>query len=56
MTNKNIVKTNVLGYPRIGKDRELKRALESYWKGNSTTEELLEVAKNLRAENWKLMQ
>lgn len=56
MTNKNIVKTNVLGYPRIGKDRELKRALESYWKGNSTKEELLEVAKNLRAENWKLMQ
>ena len=30
--------------------------LSTHRKGNSTKEELLEVAKNLRAENWKLMQ
>ena len=24
----------ILGYPRIGPDRELKRAVESYWKGD----------------------
>ena len=30
----------VLGYPRIGPRRELKRALESFWDGRSTGEDL----------------
>lgn len=42
-----------LGFPRIGAQRELKKALESYWKGDSTREDLLAVAKTIRAENWK---
>lgn len=54
--NTQDLKTNVLGYPRIGKDRELKRALESFWAGRSTREELDAVAKELRKENWTLMQ
>ncbi|MGN1254441.1 MAG: 5-methyltetrahydropteroyltriglutamate--homocysteine S-methyltransferase [Prevotella sp.] len=54
--NTQDLKTNVLGYPRIGKDRELKRALESFWAGRSTREELEAVAKELRKENWTLMQ
>ncbi|WP_062070674.1 5-methyltetrahydropteroyltriglutamate--homocysteine S-methyltransferase [Demequina sediminicola] len=41
----------ILGYPRIGRMRELKRALESFWKGNSTQDELEATAKALRAEN-----
>ena len=45
-----------LGFPRIGAQRELKKALESYWKGDSTREALLEVAKTIRAENWKRQQ
>lgn len=54
--NTQDLKTNVLDYPRIGKDRELKRALESFWAGRSTREELEAVAKELRKENWTLMQ
>ena len=42
-----------LGFPRIGAQRELKKALESYWKGDSSREALLQVAKDIRAENWK---
>lgn len=54
--NTQDLKTNVLGYPRIGKDRELKQALESFWAGRSTHEELDAVAKELRKENWTLMR
>jgi 5-methyltetrahydropteroyltriglutamate--homocysteine methyltransferase len=42
--------STVLGYPRIGPRRELKRALESYWDGTSDT--LLATAKELRAQTW----
>lgn len=41
-----------LGYPRIGSQRALKRALESYWRGDSTAQELLEVGRLLREEHW----
>jgi 5-methyltetrahydropteroyltriglutamate--homocysteine methyltransferase len=40
--------TYVVGFPRIGEQRELKRALESYWAGNSSQEELKNVASDLR--------
>ena len=42
-----------LGFPRIGAKRELKFALEAYWKGESTAAELQEVAKALRARHWQ---
>src|SRR5690625_3463721 len=41
-----------LGYPRIGSQRALKRALESYWRGESSAKELLEVGRLLREEHW----
>src|SRR5690625_2903078 len=41
-----------LGYPRIGAQRALKRALESYWRGESSAKELLEVGRLLREEHW----
>ncbi len=47
-----VLATN-LGFPRIGPMRELKKAVEAYWKGNSSKEELLSVGKELRAQNWK---
>ncbi|WOC14696.1 5-methyltetrahydropteroyltriglutamate--homocysteine S-methyltransferase [Pseudochrobactrum sp. MP213Fo] len=50
------VTTANLGFPRIGKQRELKFALESYWAGKTTQQELLATAKSLRASNWKLQQ
>ena len=43
--------TSVVGYPRIGADRELKFASEKYFKGEASEAELLEIAKNLRAEH-----
>ena len=39
----------ILGYPRIGRRRELKRAVESYWRGASDEEQLRATAKELRA-------
>ncbi|AYN05355.1 5-methyltetrahydropteroyltriglutamate--homocysteine S-methyltransferase [Flavobacterium sp. 140616W15] len=48
------MKTNNLGYPRIGSNRELKKASELYWAGQLSNEELLAVGKNIRKENWQL--
>jgi 5-methyltetrahydropteroyltriglutamate--homocysteine methyltransferase len=42
-----------LGFPRIGAHRELKKALETYWKGESSDADLMTVAKGIREENWK---
>lgn len=39
----------ILGYPRIGRRRELKRAVESFWAGKITAEELESAAADLRA-------
>jgi len=41
-----------LGYPRIGPQRELKKALESFWKGETTREALEAQAKAIRMDNW----
>src|SRR6478735_3944541 len=43
--------STVPGYPRIGKHRELKRALEGYWSGKKRAAELTAVAGELRAEH-----
>ena len=42
------MKTSVIGYPRIGKDRELKFASEKFFAGEIGEEELLKVAKEIR--------
>jgi len=48
--------THSLGFPRIGVKRELKRAIENYWKGNISKEELFNIAKDLRKNHWKLQK
>ncbi|WP_428852697.1 5-methyltetrahydropteroyltriglutamate--homocysteine S-methyltransferase [Imbroritus primus] len=45
--------THNLGFPRIGAQRELKFALESYWKGESPRSELLARGAELRARHWQ---
>ncbi|MEV4514452.1 5-methyltetrahydropteroyltriglutamate--homocysteine S-methyltransferase [Dactylosporangium sp. NPDC049525] len=45
--------STVLGYPRIGPDRELKRALESYWAGRIDATALQRVGAQLRAGVWR---
>ena len=39
----------ILGYPRIGPDRELKRAVEAHWRGDLDVDALRECAAALRA-------
>ncbi|MET3926378.1 5-methyltetrahydropteroyltriglutamate--homocysteine S-methyltransferase [Devosia sp. 2618] len=43
-----------LGFPRIGAHRELKKALESYWKGETDAVALEATAAQLRARHWQL--
>ncbi|UTH75158.1 5-methyltetrahydropteroyltriglutamate--homocysteine S-methyltransferase [Chromobacterium sp. IIBBL 290-4] len=44
--------THNLGFPRIGAKRELKFALESYWKGQTSLAELKSVGAELRRRHW----
>lgn len=46
--------THNLGFPRIGVQRELKRALEAYWAGNLSADELESTGKALRARHWNV--
>ena len=48
-----MVTTHNLGFPRIGSKRELKFALESYWKGQTPREDLLAVGAQLRQQHWQ---
>ncbi|XP_042041510.1 5-methyltetrahydropteroyltriglutamate--homocysteine methyltransferase-like isoform X1 [Salvia splendens] len=47
--------SHIVGYPRVGAKRELKFALESFWDGKSSAEELQKVASDLRVSIWKQM-
>jgi 5-methyltetrahydropteroyltriglutamate--homocysteine methyltransferase len=42
-----------LGFPRIGADRELKKALEAYWRGNISQAELEQAGRALRSAHWQ---
>ncbi|WP_336335422.1 5-methyltetrahydropteroyltriglutamate--homocysteine S-methyltransferase [Pseudomonas putida] len=42
-----------LGFPRIGRDRELKKAQEAFWKGELSEEGLRAVGRELRASHWQ---
>jgi 5-methyltetrahydropteroyltriglutamate--homocysteine methyltransferase len=48
--------TNNLGYPRIGSKRELKKACEQYWSGNSTIQELVQTGREIRKQNWEMQK
>ena len=48
--------TNVLGYPRMGAHRELKRAVESFWKGEIDSATLKQITSQIKRENWLMMQ
>ena len=47
-----MTQTHNLGFPRIGARRELKFALESYWKGQSSRDELKSLGGQLRQRHW----
>ena len=48
-----IPRTAVLGLPRIGRNRELKHALEGYWAGRIDADELQAAARRVRKEAWQ---
>uniref|UniRef100_A0A7N1A6W0 5-methyltetrahydropteroyltriglutamate--homocysteine S-methyltransferase n=1 Tax=Kalanchoe fedtschenkoi TaxID=63787 RepID=A0A7N1A6W0_KALFE len=47
--------SHIVGYPRMGPKRELKFALESFWDGKSSADDLQKVATDLRSSIWKQM-
>ncbi|WP_428912216.1 5-methyltetrahydropteroyltriglutamate--homocysteine S-methyltransferase [Niallia sp. Krafla_26] len=50
------IRSSNLGYPRIGKKREWKKALEKFWSGESTEAELLKETKKIRLEGLRKQQ
>lgn len=48
--------TTIIGFPRIGENRELKFATEHYWKQELTQDELLQKAHELRLKHWQLQK
>lgn len=48
-----MITTHNLGFPRIGANRELKFAVEAYWKGQSSLAELQSVGAQLRSRHWQ---
>jgi 5-methyltetrahydropteroyltriglutamate--homocysteine methyltransferase len=51
-----MAKAHLLGYPRIGAKRELKFALESFWRKESSSDDLQKTAKSLRTNHWQKQQ
>ncbi|KAI9574719.1 cobalamin-independent synthase [Boletus coccyginus] len=47
-----MVLSSVLGFPRIGANREVKKAIEAYWAGKISAADLQEVALNVRKTSW----
>lgn len=45
-----------LGYPRVGSQRELKKASEQFWAGKIKEQDLLRVAREIRHRNWETQQ
>jgi 5-methyltetrahydropteroyltriglutamate--homocysteine methyltransferase len=50
------METTVLGYPRIGARRELKKATEAFWAGQSSAADLEATAAALRRQTWETLR
>ncbi|QQC65757.1 5-methyltetrahydropteroyltriglutamate--homocysteine S-methyltransferase [Paraburkholderia ginsengisoli] len=51
-----MARTHISGFPRIGAQRELKFAQESFWRGDNDEHALRSVARELRTRHWRLQQ
>ena len=47
---------HILGFPRIGAKRELKKAVEAHWKGELSARDLQQAAADLRTRHWNLQR
>lgn len=50
------MKTHILGFPAIGRQRELKTALESFWSGDLSAEALLQTCDGIKKEHWQIQK
>ncbi|MCH4160142.1 MAG: 5-methyltetrahydropteroyltriglutamate--homocysteine S-methyltransferase [Bifidobacterium sp.] len=50
------VPTSVVGFPRIGSDRELKKSIEGYWRGKHGIDDVKATAKVLRERHWRIQR
>ena len=48
-----MMKAHILGFPRIGANRELKKSLEAYWSGLISQEALEQTGRELRQRHWQ---
>lgn len=48
--------SSILGFPRMGANRDLKKATEAYWGGKISQDDLLAEGKRLRLEHWKIQK
>ncbi|KAJ5501425.1 Cobalamin-independent methionine synthase [Penicillium expansum] len=51
-----MVQSSILGFPRMGRLRDLKKATEAYWADKISRDELLAEGKRLRLEHWKIQK
>lgn len=51
-----MIKSHILGFPRLGPDREYKKAVEAYWNGKISQEELVQKGATIRKNNWQIQQ
>ncbi|KAJ9665114.1 methionine-synthesizing 5- methyltetrahydropteroyltriglutamate--homocysteine methyltransferase [Coniosporium apollinis] len=51
-----MVSSSILGFPRMGRLRDLKKANEAYWADKLSQQELLDEGKRLRLEHWKIQK
>ncbi|KAI1427996.1 cobalamin-independent methionine synthase [Xylaria sp. FL1777] len=51
-----MVQSAILGFPRMGVNRDLKKATEAYWAGNLSQADLLAEAKRLRLAHWQIQK
>ena len=56
VTLTSLVYSSVLGFPRMGKLRDLKKATEAYWGEKISRDELLAEGKRLRLAHWKIQK
>ena len=48
------IKSHILGFPRIGAKRELKRGVEAYWRGEISQHELHQIGQKVKETNWQI--
>lgn len=48
--------THNLGYPRIGNNRELKKAVEGYWSGSFSYSQLIQISVTIKQKNWLIQR